>query len=478
MTETIYWYDFETTGTDPVSDRPLQFAGVRTDYDLQVVGDESNFVCRPGNDVIPNPDALLVTGILMGEVDKRGLIEREFTKKVLAEFAVPETCVAGFNNIRFDDEFTRHLLYRNFHDPYAREWQSGNSRWDIIDVLRTAYALRPEGIEWPVREDGSPSFRLEDLTSANEIDHGRAHDALADVYATIEITRLLRRKQPRLYDFMFRLRDRKAVLQQLYPLRKSAMVHVSSMYSASKGCTAVVLPLCRHPTNTNGIICFDLSSSPAELLRVNPQELARLLFTSSAELGEEEERIALKTIHINRCPAIAPLVTLRDEDAARLSLDKSLCEEHMRQLQRAGGIVEKIQEVYSGSRFEESDDPDFLLYQGGFFPDSDRSLMLELTESGPERLSSFEGRFQDDRADEMLFRYRARNFPESLDDEERNRWNRYRWLNWKEGAVIDEVKARIKTILEDEQTASKDIESMRDLSAYIDRITSGVSSTS
>ncbi|MFT7304961.1 MAG: exodeoxyribonuclease-1, partial [Candidatus Azotimanducaceae bacterium] len=223
----IYWYDFETTGIDSIVDRPLQVAGIRTDHSLFEL-DESpiNVFCRPGNDVVPNPDALLVTGIKMSDVLRDGLPERKFASRLLDQFSRPNTCVAGFNSLRFDDEFTRQLLYRNFHDPYAREWQNGNSRWDVIDVFRAAYALRPDGLNWPKKPDGTQSFRLEDLARANNLPHMDAHDALADVRATIAVARLLKEAQPKLFNFAFGLRDKRAVLQQLYPLGKAPVVHV------------------------------------------------------------------------------------------------------------------------------------------------------------------------------------------------------------------------------------------------------------
>ncbi len=77
------------------------------------------------------------------------MIEAEFIARIHAELAHPGTCGVGYNSIRFDDEFTRYTLYRNFYDPYAREWQNGCSRWDIIDMLRLTRALRRRGSSGP-----------------------------------------------------------------------------------------------------------------------------------------------------------------------------------------------------------------------------------------------------------------------------------------------------------------------------------------
>ena len=426
--------------------RPLQFAGVRTDLDLHEIKPPQNFLGRPGTDVLPQPEALLVTGISLVEIQGKGMSERAFAEKVLEQFNQSQSCVVGFNSLRFDDEFTRQMLYRNFRDPYAREWRNGNSRWDVIDLFRAAYALRPAGFNWPKKDNGSPSFKLEDMAHANGMAHIDAHDALADVRATIELTKRLRAAQPKLYDFMFRLRDKKAVLQQLYPLGKNPIVHVSAMYPASKGCTALVMPICQHPTNNNAVICFDLSQAPESLISASASELARLVFTANDQLEEKEQRIALKTIHINRCPFIAPLATLNDECAGRLGIDRSQSEARAIQLMGVAGLVEKIQEVYGGTHFTDSEDPDFQLYQGGFFSDADRNTMSELLTVPPEQLGSFEGRFQDDRLDEMLFRFRGRNHPELLSDVEVIQWRAFCAEKWSGGQAIDEIQLRLNQL--------------------------------
>ncbi len=468
MPPTLYWYDFETTGIDSIVDRPIQFAGVRTNLDLEEVGEAQNFLGRPGDDCLPEPEAMLVTGIHMSELLKTGLPERDFAAAVLREFTQAETCVVGFNSIRFDDEFTRQMLYRNFHDPYAREWQSGNSRWDVIDLFRAAQALRPDGFNWPLKPDGVPGFRLEELARANGLPHLDAHDALADVRATIEVVRCLKSAQPRLFDYGFSLRDKRFVVQQLYPLGKSPVVHVSSMFPAARHCTALVLPLCQHPTNSNAIICFDLSQSPSSLIDASIEELSRLLFSTRAALGDGEERIALKTIYINRSPFVAPLTTLDEAAITRLNVDVERSLRRSSRLMNTPGLVEKIQDVFAARDFPLVDDPDFQLYQGGFFSDSDRSAMQALHQSPADQLAGFSERFVDDRLEEMLFRFRARNHPDGLNEAERQRWNRYRRERFETGDRLQLLKRRtqeMRTKADSEAAAVLD-----DLMQYYERI--------
>ena len=466
MADSIYWYDYETTGIDPARDRVLQFAGVRTDMDLNVISEPLDLFCKPGDDVLPSPDAILVTGIKMSEVLEKGLSETKFIEKILSEFAVPGTCVTGFNSLRFDDEFTRNTLYRNFLDPYAREWQGGNSRWDVIDLFRMAQALRPEGFVWPRNEQDVPTFRLEKLTEVNGIGHESAHDAVSDVLATIDVTRKLRQAQPKLYDFLFELRNKKKVTSQLYPLGKQPILHISSMYPAAKNCIAVILPICVHPTNPNGVLCFDLSESPDTLLKAGPNELHRLMFSRKEDLAEHETRIALKTIHINRCPAIAPISTAKGQET-RLGLDLEKCMKHLRQLQTASGVVEKIQDAISQGSFEHQDDPDLMLYQGEFFSASDKQVMAELRQSAPFDLASFNDAFQDRRLPEMLFRYRARNFHSELDPSEQGRWKDYRRSIWQGDTAREGVLDRIAVL----KAEGRGEAALDDLEQYIAAVT-------
>ena len=157
--ETFFWHDYETFGTDPKRDRPVQFAGVRTDAELNIIEEPVMLYCAPSDDIVPNPEACLITGITPQHALEEGVCEAQFIRRIHDELSRPGTCGVGYNSIRFDDEVTRYTLYSNFYDPYAREWQNGCSRWDIMDMLRLTRALRPDGIVWPTYEDGSPGLK-------------------------------------------------------------------------------------------------------------------------------------------------------------------------------------------------------------------------------------------------------------------------------------------------------------------------------
>ncbi len=422
----FYWHDYETFGISPSKDRPVQFAGIRTDLDFNIIEEPFEVFCKPADDFLPNPEACLITGITPQQAIQKGIPEAEFAAKIHQQISKPATCTLGYNNIRFDDEVTRFMFYRNFYDPYAREWQNGNSRWDIIDLVRITYALRPDGIEWPMNDDGLPSFKLENLTAANNLAHEAAHDALSDVHATIAIAKLIRDKQPRLYDFVFKNKSKHAVSNLLDLSLKKPVLHASGMFRSEFGSTAMVVPLAQHPTNKNGIIVYDLRQDPTALINEEPEEIAYRLFSPQSDLPEGVERITLKTVHINKSPVLAPLNTLNEAAAKRTKIDVDQCMKHLEMIKQCEGLEEKIQEVFMEQEFEPKNDPDLSLYSGGFFSAADRSEMNQIIKASPTDLANLVTSFEDSRLPEMFFRYKARNYPEQLSFDEKDEWQEYR----------------------------------------------------
>jgi len=429
MPDTFLWHDYETFGANPMVDRPAQFAALRTDAQLQPVDDPVVLYCAPADDVLPHPEACLITGITPQEARDKGICEAEFARRIHAEMMRPGTCCVGYNSIRFDDTVSRNLFYRNLLDPYEREYKNGNSRWDLIDVARMTYALRPDGFEWPMHEPGKPSFRLEDLTAANAIAHEGAHDALADVRATIELAGRLRQAQPRLFDWCLGMRDQRTVAKLLDPTEPRPLLHTSSRFPAERGCTTLVLPLAVSPDRPKSVIVFDLMADPDPLLTEPADALHDLVFTPAADLPEDVERLPLKMIHTNHVPMVAPAATLRDADPDRIGLDVQRCVQHAKRIApQLGALRQKVVEVFAqpADGFEESTDPDRMLYSGGFFSSSDRHLMNKILAIAPKDLGKHLWTFQDARLSVMLFRYRARNYPETLGMDELELWNRDR----------------------------------------------------
>ncbi len=467
MTGSFYWHDYETFGVDPSRDRPMQFAGLRTDLDLNMVGEPLVLFCKPAADMLPHPEACLVTGITPQRALAEGICEADFIRQIHAELSRPGTCGVGYNTIRFDDEVTRYTLYRNFYDPYEREYKNGNSRWDIIDMVRLTHALRPEGIEWPLREDGLPSFKLEHLTAANGIDHGSAHDALSDVEATIAFARLIRHKQPRMFEHVLSQRHKQAIFETLDIRAMRPVLHVSGKFGAQRNNIALVAPVAMHPVNKNEVICVDLSVDPAHLADMSVEEIGRYLFCARDELPDGMRRPAIKNIRVNRCPVVLTPRLLDAETAERLNIDIARNLEHAKALRRVSGLSEKLQQVFAHRNFQEITDPDRMLYSGGFFSEADKRTMGRVRVAGATQLGEENFVFEDKRLPELLFRYRARNYPESLSPEERAQWEEFRFQYLTDptaGAslTLEVYQERIRQMLESHAGRAELLENLLD----------------
>lgn len=426
MTASFLFYDLETFGTDPRRSRIAQFAAIRTDIDLNPIDEPWDFFVKPADDLLPSPIATLITGITPQHASRDGLTEAEAFARISEAMSTPETCTLGYNSLRFDDEFVRYGLFRNFHDPYEREWRGGNSRWDLLDVMRLAHALRPEGIDWPLREDGAPSFKLEHLAAANGVREGDAHEALSDVRALIGMARKLRTAQPKLWDYTLKLRDKKFAGRMLDTVTMAPVLHVSQRFPASRLCAAPVAPLIRHPKIDNRVVVFDLHESPDALLTLDADEIVDRLYTPAADLPPGETRIPLKEVHLNRSPMLIEWAHLRDADFERLRIDPALAEARAEQLRAAGpALAEKIRRIYAARSHPDTIDVDGSLYDG-FLLDGDRRKFQEVRSTPPAALTQHDFAFKDARLPELLFRYRARNWPETLSMADAQRWNDYR----------------------------------------------------
>lgn len=425
MAVSFLWYDLETFGRDPRRTRIAQFAAIRTDQSLEQIGEPISLFCQPARDLLPSPEATLITGITPQQAQLEGLPEAEFFARLHEELSQPGTCAVGYNSIRFDDEFIRFGLYRNFYDAYEREWRNGNSRWDLLDVMRLMEALRPDGMEWPLREDGLPSFKLEHLALANGTRTGEAHEALSDVRALIGLARKMRTAQPRLWDYALNSRDKKQAATLLDPIVQLPVLHISGKYPASRHCAALVLPLARHPRIDSRVIACDLDVDPAPLLALSPEEIADRLYTPKADLPDGEQRVPLKEIHSNKCPVLVPLAHLREADLQRLGIDLPACLANAERLQAAPGLAEKVRRVFASEGARAGADPDAALYDG-FVAEADKRMFTRIRSSQSSELGALAGQLKDPRFPELLFRYRARNWPDSLDAAELRRWNDYR----------------------------------------------------
>lgn len=481
LSHTFLWHDYETFGINPRVDRPSQFAAIRTDADLNVIGEPIMLYCQPAPDYLPDPVSCLITGITPQICLERGIPEHEFAAQIEAALSQPGTIGVGYNTIRFDDEFTRFMLWRNLRDPYAREWQNNCGRWDLMDVVRTAYALRPDGINWPLKDISAeelakmqsnfavkdaknainniavkaintptsidnkgkndllnpeaiqiprqkPSFKLEDLTQANGLAHEAAHDALSDVRATIDLARLIKKTNSKLFDFCLSLHKKDRVASELglpTTLQNARpFLHISGMFPSTKGCLAIMFPLAMHPTNKNEMIAWDLAHDPSELVLLKPDEVRLRMFTKSSDLPAGMTRLPIKTIHLNKSPTvISSLKTLTAEMAHKWGIDIAAQMQNAEKASELPDMSALWSVIFQRPAIDNAAAPDVDadLY-GGFIGNNDRRRLTQLITLAPDKLAEARTGFEDERLEELVFRYKARNFPDILNDDEQERW--------------------------------------------------------
>lgn len=447
MADSFYFYDLETSGFNPREARIMQFAGQRTDMNLNPIGEPCNVMISLSEDTIPEPDAVLVTGITPQQTRSQGLSEAEFLKFFHDEIALPDTIFVGYNNVRFDDEFMRYLHYRNFYDPYEWQWQDRRSRWDMLDVVRMTRALRPEGINWPFDPKGNPTNRLELLTSLNKLEHSKAHDALSDVHACIAVARLIKNKQPKLFGYLLKMRDKKLVSE--FVSTNELFLHTSGKYPSEFEKTTIATAIAPHPKR-QGVLVYDLRFDPAPVIDLNPAELV----SAWRNRKDESPRLPVKSLLFNRCPAVAPLSVLDsdsskrlkiDQNAATINLSKLKTEKFQKKLLKALEVMNKEQQA---AFVIDENDVDQRLYDG-FFNESDKTKMSILRAAEPEELSSLDVTFKDQRLEALLPLYKARNFPAVLTEQERNIWEQFRYrrlLVGKESSRLAKYFTRINEL--------------------------------
>ncbi len=426
MALNFFFYDLETSGLNARDDRIMQFAGIRTSIDLQPIGEPYNLLVALNDDTLPSPEALLVTGISPQKTVDEGYTEAQFAKILTEEIFTPDTIIVGFNNVRFDDEFIRHLLWRNFYDPYEWSWKDGRSRWDLLDVVRMTRALRPEGIEWPVNDEGVPVNRLEPIAAANGITHTRAHDALSDVEALIDVTRLIKTKQPQLFEYLLKMRNKKEVQALVNLDNKQPFVYASGRYENEWNKLTVAFPLAAAP-NSN-VLVYDLRYDPAPFITLGEKELADKVFATWEERKKDDfVKVPVKVLQYNRCPAVAPLGVLSQGDGwEKAGVTEAEIKRHIATLLDHPEFAERLRSLYEKKReFAPSVDPEAQLYDG-FLNDRDR-LRVETVRNATEReLADFQPEFVDERLSPLLLHYKARNYPKTLSESEMNEWEAWR----------------------------------------------------
>lgn len=472
MEQTFFFYDLETSGINVRSDRIMQFAGRRTSLNLEEIGEPYNILIKCTQDTLPDPQAVLVTGITPQKTIEEGITEAEFCKIFASDIATPGTIFVGFNSIRFDDEFIRFLLWRNFYDPYEWQWKNGRSRWDILDLVRMTRALRPNGITWPYASDGRPANRLELLAAVNKINHTSAHDALSDVAATIALARLIMQKQPKLFSYMLSIHSKQQI--QKFISNNPTFIYVSGKYSSEYEKATIVGKIVEH-ADKSGIYVLDLRIDPEPYLSMTAEQLTLIWHRASKE-NHDEVVLPVKVLKYNRCPAVAPLGVLDRDTSARLHLDITRCISNHRKITAHHTFTNNLlnaaklldQKHEQTTLLPNERNPEEQLYEG-FTSNIDKVTSQKITSAQPEKICDFQNKLQDDRLKQILPHYKARNFPKFLTDKERKNWEDFckQYLTGgKKTSIMARFSIRLDEILARETLTKQDRYVLEELSLY------------
>lgn len=432
---TFLIHDYETFGKNPAIDRPAQFAAIRTDYNFKILGKPELFFCKISCDYLPEPEAVLINGITPQKTIHLGINESEFADRIYKLFNVPGTCIIGYNNIKFDDEFSRNLFYRNLYDPYGWSWKLGNSRWDLINVLRTCYTLRPKGIKWPKNENNLPSFKLKHLTYANGIKHDNIHNAMSDVYATLEIAKLINKIQPKLFNYLYFQRSKNQLKKLINNVNNKLLLHISIFFKKTKGNLTCITPLFWHPHNSNIIIVCELNSNIRLLENLNIEKIFKFFYKNNNKIINNI-KIPLKLININQCPIILPIKILNSTKSENFDINIEYCLKNLIWLNNRPQIKKKILNFFNKKFFyKSSKDVDLQLYKK-FFIYQDIKKMNIIHNTFPENIANLKINFLDKRLKVLLFKYRARNFQYTLNKNEKLTWLKYLKKKFKKENII------------------------------------------
>ena len=437
--KTFFFYDLETSGFSPQNDRIMQFAGQRTDENLNRIGEPVNILIRLNDDVLPSPSALMVTKISPQKTVEEGYTEAEFAKMLVEEYFTPDTVIVGYNNVRFDDVHIQHLLWRNFYPPYDWQWKDGRSRWDLLDVVRMIRALRPEGINWPfvINEGTGEKFaanKLELLTKENGILHENAHDAMSDVDGLIDVARLLKEKQPQIFDYLFRIRSKNEVQKLVNLENPKPFVYTSGRFKVEFEKTTVAFPIA--PAKNQNVIVWDLRFSPEKFIDWSEDQiLENITVDFETRSSDDFEPIAAKILQYNKCPAVAPMGVLTEENRQRLKIDLAEIQKNLDVLRKNPHFAENLRsaferrsEVFQDKSSAEKPAPEARLFEG-FVSKSDDIKIEAVRNSTDRELADFHPDFADERLTDLLLHYKARNFPKSLSSQEKELWEEYRVEN-------------------------------------------------
>jgi exodeoxyribonuclease I len=389
------FYDFETTGTNPAFDQPLQFAAILTDEDFNEI-DRVNLRCRLAPHILPSPIAMAITGVMPAMMTDPSLPSwfefAELLQERIRKWS--PACWTGYNSIHFDEEVLRQTLYQNLQPELFATQIDGNRRMDILRAVQSVRMLGPEILVWP-EVAGRMSYRLDQLAPANGyVDHD-AHDALGDVLATIHIARRIRDHAPPLWSKLLANRDKSDVMTRISEGRPMVLVenHFGRV-EIRHGCFCGV-----QDGFPNSVAFFDLEAGdPADLVDADDDAVM------AAIVGRQR---LIRFVAINRDPSLFDLPDPSPELAQRATIVASRPDFHHR-------VGKAMAERYEGR--EEPEHIEQRIYSG-FYSAQDKGLLVKFQHADAQTRGSVLREISDERLKQLGRRILLSESPELFPDE-------------------------------------------------------------
>jgi exodeoxyribonuclease-1 len=401
------FYDTETTGLEPAFNQILQFAALEADEDLNEV-DCINIRCRILPYIVPSPGALLVTKMSPKDLVSSNYSHLQMIYEIRNWVAKKCPCIfIGHNSIKFDEDFLRHAFYKTLHPLYLTN-TDGNIRGDTMRIAQAAAIFAPGSINVPLSEKGKLSFKLGNIARANDIDlkEEDAHDALADVRATLELARLLKRRVPEIWDQMLHNASKKPALAFM----RSNPAFCLAEFNFGKSASYVVSVITPNPKQDSEMAVFDLSYNPSDYLDCSVEELLAVM------KGKER---AIRIVAANKQPIMVD-TSIGHCILEEKSIDPELLAKHVQQIQAATEFKQRVATALTMRYPDEEvhNHTEKMIYQG-FAPQSDIALMVKFHAANVEERVSICNRFSDARYREMASKLMYAECPDQMERSER-----------------------------------------------------------
>ena len=400
------FYDTETTGLETAFDQILQFGAIRTDDDLNEV-ERINVRCRLLPHVVPSPGALLATGIRPATlVDPSLPSHYEAIQQIRAKLLEwSPAIIIGYNSLDFDENFLRQALFQTLHPTYLTN-TNGNVRGDVMRMVMATAIYAPNAISVPINDRGRDIFKLDQLAPANGFAHDHAHDAIADVEATIHMARLVRDRAPEIWDTMMGATRKQDVSELIMsePMFAHTAVYHASPYTYLVTCCG------QNPQDNGQLAVFDLAFDPEPYLDNSVEELVGVL---------EGSPKPIRSIRANAQPILMSSEHLPDS-AKAAGVDGAERQRRVEVIQGNPGFRERVGEALAARYADEPPSPhvEKRIYDG-FPSSSDQALLQQIHEMPWEDRAAVVDQLEDDRLKEFGTRLIYFDQPEALPEAKR-----------------------------------------------------------